>query len=115
MKKSEYEKHIRNNIARSTELQRFSLKLCTFKEFKTNLMKESSNFGEKNNGLNDTCFSDNFQNANSIEYPNCFNSESNFYSDYNNQGQVESHAVYQLQKPPHFPFDDKQTLCAHMP
>ena len=84
LKKSEYEKHIRNNIARSTELQRFSLKLCTFKEFKTNLMKESSNFGEKNNGLNDTCFSDNIQNANSIEYPNCFNSESNFYSDYNN-------------------------------
>ena len=81
LKKSEYEKHLRKNIARSTELQKFSLNLCTFRQFKENLMKDSPKFHEKINGLNETVFSDNLPNIISIENPNSFSMEINLNSD----------------------------------
>lgn len=85
LKKSENLEHIRNNISKGRHVQKFSLKLCTFREFKTNLMRESSKLRGKKIGLNETNLSNsNLYKANSLEFPNSFNNELNFSSDNNN-------------------------------
>lgn len=84
LKKSNYEQNIRNSISRGRYLQKFSLKLCTYREFKSNLMKMSSYLRDKIESLNDTCLSDNCLKTNSIEYSNSFNNDLYFSSNNNN-------------------------------
>ena len=50
--KSEYEEYIRHNISRTRYLPRATLKLCTFKKFKSNLMNETEKVKENMNSFN---------------------------------------------------------------
>ena len=85
LKKSENLERIKNNISKGRHIQKFSLKLCTFREFKTNLMRESSKLRGKMKSLNETSLSNNnLYNTKSLEYPNSFNNVLNFSSDNNN-------------------------------
>ena len=54
LKKSKYEDYIRHNISRTRFLPKVTLKLCTFKEFKSNLMKETSKIKDNSQTLNET-------------------------------------------------------------
>ena len=54
LKKSKYEEYIKNNISRTRYLPKVTLKLCTFKEFKSHLMKETSKIKENSLNLNET-------------------------------------------------------------
>ena len=53
LKKSKYEDYIRHNISRTRFLPKVTLKLCTFKEFKSNLMKETSKIRDNSQTLNE--------------------------------------------------------------
>ena len=81
LKKAEYQEHIKNNISRGRHIHKLSLKLCTFREFKSNLFEESSKIREKHKLLNETNLSNNFYKSNPLEYQNSFNNKLNFSSD----------------------------------
>ena len=53
LKKSKYEDYIRHNISRTRFLPKVTLKLCTFKEFKSNLLKETSKIRDNSQTLNE--------------------------------------------------------------
>ena len=88
--KYDYERYIKNNISRSSYPQRFSLKLCTFREFKTNLIRESNKLRKKLKYLNETSLSDSFRKCNSIEYKNNYNNDLYFSIDINKSSNINS-------------------------
>ena len=51
LKKSQYDNYIKNNISRTRYLPKVTLKLCTFKEFRSNLMKETSKVNDNSQKL----------------------------------------------------------------
>ena len=79
LKKSKYEDYIRHNISRTRFLPKVTLKLCTFKEFKSNLMKETSKIKDNSQTLNETNISiiskpkDNIHNLNKTHQINSTN------------------------------------------
>ena len=79
MRQSCYERYIRNNISRTKFLPNVSLKLCTFREFKSNLMKESDKMHDMNPYLNETKLNDhsNTTMQNNFNNPIYFNSNIN--------------------------------------
>ena len=81
LKKADYQDIIRDNISRGRNLQQYSLKFCTFREFKSHFIKESSKIRGKHKLLNKTNSSNNFYKPNSLETPNGFNNKHNFSSD----------------------------------
>ena len=72
-KKSIYEDYIRHNISRTKYLPKVTLKLCTFKEFKSNLMKEINNIKAKSENIKEINTS-NLSNAKKIKN-NCSNAQ----------------------------------------
>ena len=84
LKKSIYEEYIKYNISKTKFLPKVTLKLCTFKEFRSNLMKEinkfkvnSENTKEINisNISNSKRFKKNLSNINLVNYNNNFQSD----------------------------------------
>jgi hypothetical protein len=59
LKKSDFEKYIRNNISKKRFLPKVGLKMCTFREFKSNLLRETRRLNENSNYLNDLNLSEN--------------------------------------------------------
>lgn len=74
---SEYEEYLRHNISRTKYLPKVTLKLCTFKEFKSNLINETSKYKcnssnlSKINNISKTI--DNINKINKTNHVNSFN------------------------------------------
>ena len=88
LKKSKYEDYIRHNISRTRFLPKVTLKLCTFKEFKSNLMRETSKVKDNSQTLNETNISiitknkDHFHNLNKTHQTNSDNNNNLLKKDF---------------------------------
>ena len=85
LKKSDFEKYIRNNISKKRFLPKVGLKMCTFREFKSNLLRETRRLNENSNYLNDLNLSENIykpyisSKQNKINNQLCFSFNNNNY------------------------------------